>query len=122
MPASTVTCDGGFVQRKSHAAAAGGAGASGIKSGLAAVRNFGLAEFRFGSNRDLAFRTLMSASAGSVHDTRRLVRLGVHAEPPLPLMAATLVATGASPRVTGVPALLVLPISCRGTWRDVPTA
>jgi hypothetical protein len=36
----------------SHAAAAGGAGASGlagIKSGLAAMRNFGLAEVRFGS-------------------------------------------------------------------------
>jgi hypothetical protein len=46
---STVTRVGDFVQRKSHAAAAGGAGASGlagIKSGLAAVRNFGLAEIR----------------------------------------------------------------------------
>jgi len=45
MPALTVTRVGGLVQRKFHATAAGGAGASGlagIQSGLAAVRNFGL--------------------------------------------------------------------------------
>ena len=71
-PASTVTRVGWFVQRKSHAAAAGGAGASGlagIKSGLAGVRNFGLAELRFVPQRTHALQqteTLQACCAVSL--------------------------------------------------------